>query len=316
MLEVLGVTPDEDRVYRMLLTVTRVTGERVARATSLSPEQAHAVLRGLVGRGLAYETGGEYEAAPPTVAEQMLEEKVSALRSAQSAVLELQRAYRERQRTVDDVIEVVDNADEVAVWAGRIQAEATGEVLAFARLPLVTMDPADPGATATSPQVASRTVWDSEVLALPGWLETIEQYHWRRDAIRSYDNVPFKLIIVDRAVAMLPFSRSSDGSTSIAIVRGSVLLDALIALFESVWSAATPLLIGPNSSSMPTASPLGPEDGRLLSLLLAGLTDEAIAAHQGVSTRTVQRRVQSLMSAAHARTRLQLAWHAGRSGWL
>jgi DNA-binding NarL/FixJ family response regulator len=121
-------------------------------------------------------------------------------------------------------------------------------------------------------------------------------------------------VIVDRAVAILPFSRDNDGSSSIAIVRGSTLLDALIALFEQVWSVATPLLIG--SESSPADSPLSAEDGRLLSLMLAGLTDEAIAARQGVSTRTVQRRVQALMSAAHARTRLQLAWHAGRSGWL
>jgi hypothetical protein len=115
--------------------------------------------------------------------------------------------------------------------------------------------------TATSPQVASRTVWDSEVLALPGCLELIEQYHWSRDAVRSYDNVPFKLVIVDRAVAILPFNRDGDGSASITIVRGSALLDALIALFESVWSAATPLLIGPSSSPTPAASPLRPRTG-------------------------------------------------------
>jgi DNA-binding CsgD family transcriptional regulator len=149
---------------------------------------------------------------------------------------------------------------------------------------------------------------------MPGWLQTIERYHWATDEVRSYDRVPFKLVIVDRTVAILPFSRDTDGSSSIAIVRGSTLLDALIALFEQVWSVATPLLIG--SESSPADSPLSAEDGRLLSLMLAGLTDEAIAARQSVSTRTVQRRVQALMSAAHARTRLQLAWHAGRSGWL
>jgi DNA-binding NarL/FixJ family response regulator len=76
-------------------------------------------------------------------------------------------------------------------------------------------------------------------------------------------------------------------------------------------------VIGPNSDpALSPDSPLSVDDGRLLSQLLAGLTDEAIAAHQGVSVRTVQRRVQALMSAAQARTRMQLAWHAGRSGWL
>jgi len=54
----------------------------------------------------------------------------------------------------------------------------------------------------------------------------------------------------------------------------------------------------------------------LLSLLLSGLTDEAIAAHRGTSVRTVQRRVHALMDLAHVRTRMQLAWEAARQGWV
>lgn len=317
MLAALGATSEEDRAYRNLLTVTNATLESVATATGLDVELARTALDGLVQRGLAYETDGRYEAAPPQVAERLIEDRISSLREAQSTIHDLRLVYREWHRAVDDVIEVISDADEAFNRTARIQAEATTEILALARLPIINVDPDDPGATATSLRVASRTVWDSEVLAQPGWLEIIEQHHWPRDEIRSYQGVPLKLLIVDQTVAMLPFNRGSDGRSSVAIVHGSVLLDALIALFESIWAAAAPLLIGPDSGSiMPVGSPLSAEEGRLLSLLLAGLTDEAIAAREGVSTRTIQRRVQALMTAAHARTRMQLAWHAGRSRWL
>ena len=317
MLAALGATSEEDRAYRHLLTVAHATLESVATATGLEVGPATTALHGLVQRGLAYSADGRYEAAPPQVAERLIEDRISSLREAQSTIHDLRLVYRERHRAVDDVIEVISDAGEALTRVARIQREASSEILAFARLPLITMNPDDPGATATSQQVASRTVWDSEALAVPGWLEMIERHHWPRDEIRSYEGVPLKLVIIDRRVALLPFNPSSDVRSSVAIVHGSVLLEALIALFESVWAAAAPLLIGPNSgSAMPAGSPLSAEEGRLLSLLLAGLTDEAIAAREGVSTPTIQRRVQALMTAAHARTRMQLAWHAGFSRWL
>ncbi|MEU4607269.1 LuxR C-terminal-related transcriptional regulator [Kribbella sp. NPDC023972] len=55
---------------------------------------------------------------------------------------------------------------------------------------------------------------------------------------------------------------------------------------------------------------------RLLGLLLAGLTDQAVANQLNLSTRTVQRRVRALMDMVAADTRLQLGFHAARRGWI
>ena len=54
----------------------------------------------------------------------------------------------------------------------------------------------------------------------------------------------------------------------------------------------------------------------MLSLLLAGLSDEAIALHRRMSVRTVQRKVHALMEVANVRTRMQLAWEAAHRRWL
>jgi DNA-binding NarL/FixJ family response regulator len=58
------------------------------------------------------------------------------------------------------------------------------------------------------------------------------------------------------------------------------------------------------------------QDRTILSLMLAGVTDDTVARQLGVSTRTVQRRVSELMTAAGARTRMQLGWHAATHQWL
>jgi DNA-binding NarL/FixJ family response regulator len=50
------------------------------------------------------------------------------------------------------------------------------------------------------------------------------------------------------------------------------------------------------------------DDRHLLSLLVAGLTDEAAGARLGISRRTVARRVQQLMERTNSRSRLQLGW--------
>ena len=57
-------------------------------------------------------------------------------------------------------------------------------------------------------------------------------------------------------------------------------------------------------------------DARILGLLLAGLTDQAVANQLGLSMRTVQRRVRALMDRVSADTRLQLGFHAARNNWL
>ncbi|WP_374112699.1 hypothetical protein [Streptomyces sp. MNU89] len=61
----------------------------------------------------------------------------------------------------------------------------------------------------------------------------------------------------------------------------------------------------------------GPDavDLRILSLLLAGLTDASAAKQLDLGLRTVQRRVKRLMEIAGVSTRLQLGWHACEHGW-
>ena len=56
-------------------------------------------------------------------------------------------------------------------------------------------------------------------------------------------------------------------------------------------------------------------DAQVLSLLLSGLNDQAMAFHLEASLRTIQRRVRHLMDLVGVETRMQLGWQAARLGW-
>jgi DNA-binding NarL/FixJ family response regulator len=99
------------------------------------------------------------------------------------------------------------------------------------------------------------------------------------------------------------------------LVHRSTLLDALAGYFDLIWSQAVPLTLEPGRAAA-NGSPLSPEDQTLLAMLLAGLTDQAIAARLGLGHRSVQRRVRALMDLAGVETRVQLGWHAHRNAWL
>ncbi|MGW3509314.1 response regulator transcription factor [Streptomyces sp. NPDC000994] len=101
-----------------------------------------------------------------------------------------------------------------------------------------------------------------------------------------------------------------DARASSALVVGDTLLrNALIPLFEPVWDRAMP--IAPSRPGEPTD-----EDRELLTLLAAGLKDEAIARRQGVHVHTARRRISRLLQTLNAETRFQAGVQALRRGWL
>jgi DNA-binding NarL/FixJ family response regulator len=127
------------------------------------------------------------------------------------------------------------------------------------------------------------------------------------------------MVLVDRSTAIIPLAPMPSRDEPSAIpVHGSGLLDALATLFDRIWATATPLTVGedgPVRADRPMTAP-SRQDKQLPTLLLAGLTDQAIASQLGTSTRTVQRRVRDLIESAGVRTRLQLIRQAAHRGWL
>ena len=77
------------------------------------------------------------------------------------------------------------------------------------------------------------------------------------------------------------------------------LVEALQWLFEAVWDNAVPI-----AAAVPSDS--DPRRQMLVSLLMAGSTDSAIASNLGVNVRSVRRWIAELMDQLGVTTRLQL----------
>jgi DNA-binding CsgD family transcriptional regulator len=163
--------------------------------------------------------------------------------------------------------------------------------------------------------VYRRVIFETGALEVPGALDAIREGMSWDGEVRVHTKLPLKMLAIDRSVALVPLAQHDTTPLGVLVYQSAVL-DGLLALFEYVWDQAVTLPMLDGYAAPAADTTLSPEDRQLLSLLLAGLTDEAIAAHFRISARTVQRKVHALMEVANVRTRMQLAWEAARQGWL
>ena len=94
------------------------------------------------------------------------------------------------------------------------------------------------------------------------------------------------------------------------MVHASGLLQALAGLFETLWTLGVPV------STTTPATQLSHGDRKIITLMAAGLTDEAIARRLNLSRRTVVRRIAVLLDRLGATTRFQAGVQAANRGWL
>jgi len=155
-----------------------------------------------------------------------------------------------------------------------------------------------------------RDIYDAEAIHAEGMLRHLREVGAAGEASRTLPKVPLKLVIGDDDVALLAIEDDSARALHTVRIGRSGLLRDVIEVFETLWSLATPI----PDRAFPNRSPGDPSRGdcRLLSLLAAGATDDAIARELGISLRTVQRRVRRLEDMLGARTRFQAGIQAAR----
>jgi sugar-specific transcriptional regulator TrmB len=302
MLEPLGVAPDAESVYRILLRNPRATVSELTALAGRSARWTRASVGTLEALGLVSRLPGRparLVATPPDTAVDVLvarrETEVAAIRRAATALLaELPTEQRHRP---EDQLRIVFGKEAVAAQFLQLQQAATTDLCVLDRPPYA-QDPAQQNPaeqTLLARGVRVRGIYAPEALEVPGALELMREAVASGEEARVYVDVPLKLAIADRSMAILPFTGKTSGMIDSAlVVYAPTLLDALGKLFDLLWQVAEPVL--------PAIE--GPDD-RLLSLLAAGLKDEAIARQLGVSLRTVHRRTSELAASLGARTRFQ-----------
>ncbi|GAA3959128.1 LuxR family transcriptional regulator [Streptomyces marokkonensis] len=323
VLGVLGLEDTHESAYRALVSVGAADVPDLARRLALGEQDTERALRRLEQNGLAAQSSarpGRWVAAPPGVAlGALLTQQRHELEKAELAAALLAEEYRAAaaEPAVHDLVEVVTGAAAVAQRFLQLQLGASEEVCA-----LVTDNPVavtgmenDAEEQATGRGVRYRVVVERSVLDQPNGITELTAALGREEQVRVVDQVPTKLVVADRALALVPLTARSSEPAAL-VVHASGLLELLSGLFESVWRGALPLRLG--ASGVREHDPDGPDgtDLEILSLLLAGLTDASVAKQLDLGLRTVQRRVKRLMELAGVTTRLQLGWHAYERDWV
>jgi sugar-specific transcriptional regulator TrmB/DNA-binding CsgD family transcriptional regulator len=321
----LGLSGDEEGLYRALVEFPSATPAALSSTTGMPSTDVETLLKSLTAQGLVARTGsttdGRYVAASPAIAlGPLVRQRREDLRRAELELAALTERYfvSAADRTAGDLVEVVTGVELIAKRFQQLQAGAREEVRALVTMRTMAVPRAENPAEDEGVRrgVKYRVVMERGILDQAGAeADTIGALR-SGEEVRVLERVPIKLLIADKTHAMVPMDR--DGSTAAALlVHRSGLLDALLALFDAAWERGRPLRI--DAETLAETEPpdgIDDDDRRILVLLLAGLTDASVASQLNLSMRTVQRRVRELMDLAGVHTRLQLGWHAARHGWV
>lgn len=338
MLDVIGLTPAEEELYRCLLQLTTARPDELAGRLGRPRAQVVEQVEALRAKGLVQPTGNDPDAplrptAPDVALGATLLRRQEDLEAARRRVTQLAEEYRSglRRHHVDHLVEVIRGGRMLRDRLRDMQNSARDEVLWFCRAnPLAMAGPENVEEfDALARGVSYRAIYERDLLLEPGALADLAKGVAAGEQARVLDRLPVRLAIVDARTAICPLVPDRDGGEpSAAVIGRSQLLDALLALFESHWRMATRLRLDdplpvaatehrrdeddrPADGYQPDA-----EEARLLSLFVAGVPDKSIASQLGVSRRTVQRRLADLMAAAGVDTRPGLAFQVARRGWL
>ncbi len=320
LLEGIGLDAGQERIYLALLAAPARDAAELAARTGLPEERAAAALGALLASGLA-EDGpagpGAVRAAPPEVSLGLrVLERMDELRRTRLAVERLAREFGDGAGAGESV-EVVEGARQVAERYARLQREAREEILCLTGGPAVAV-PAEANAgqrDALDAGVRYRVVYERARLE-PGSSDSpllLEEWAALGEEMRVTVEVPFKLVLSDRRRGLLLPREQHTPVPRAVLLREGLVLEAMVWLFHKVWESALPV---PAALQVVADGPLSSDDQHLLSLLLAGYTDRAVASQLGLSMRTVQRRVHRLLALAGVQTRLQLGWRAAQLHWL
>jgi DNA-binding CsgD family transcriptional regulator len=213
------------------------------------------------------------------------------------------------------VLQLVHGAKRAGLVAYELQRAATELVQAAVKPPGAVARSLDSLETFKLAEgVAYRVLYDRSALAHPAQLNVTSRMVSLGEQARMIEGVPTSLLIVDRAIALLPLTINQGCVDSAVVLRGSEMLAAMKRIFDDLWRSADALTA--EHEAAPGESGPSEQERWILSLLASGATDDTIGRLMGLSARTAHRRVRELIARLGAQTRFQAGMRAVELGWL
>ncbi|WAL72459.1 helix-turn-helix transcriptional regulator [Kitasatospora sp. YST-16] len=323
VLQAFGLSEAASLVYQALLRTPEPAEGALSAELGLSADEVHAAYRELTGLSLLRSSWDDPLTLRPVIPElglkALLAHREAELLAHRQQVEQAQAAYEiirtesasgRRFTHTEDLVGVDAIRDRLAELGARTRSQ----VLAF--IP--------GGGQSESARRTSRPL-DEELLHRGVELRTIfldsvrnhqpttDYARWlgeRGGQVRTVPSLPMRMTIVDREAAVVPLD--PERSDTATVLYGTGAVAAMCALFDLVWSGATPL--GDARSRDPHG--LSGQHYALLRILHQGETDVVAARKLGVSERTVRRLISELMDLLEARSRFQAGARAAERSWL
>jgi sugar-specific transcriptional regulator TrmB/DNA-binding CsgD family transcriptional regulator len=309
MLSALGISPGAEAVYVVLASMQSATVAEIAHLTSAEVDDALHRLEELGTLGLAAELSqGLWQALPLLeVVNALRAQRLSELETASVAAESLHSHLLAAAQTTPEIIKIVIGREAILAARRDLLGSAKKEICAFDKPPYVQARPGanEDNLNETSPEWQALERGTSlRCIYHPGFdadrLSELALFAARGEQSRTAP-VPMKLFVVDSQVALIPSMRSYSAGQELraSITRHPMLVEALQWLFETVWDASVPIITAGYTETDPRRQ-------MLISLLMTGSTDSAIASQLGINVRSVRRWISELMDELGVTTRLQL----------
>ncbi|MEV0800862.1 helix-turn-helix transcriptional regulator [Kribbella sp. NPDC050281] len=309
MLETVGVDPPDEEAYRALLTASGCGIAELAKLLDRDEREVAATVERLETLGLLTTTSDHPMRLLPTRPDVAVDALVAVRRAeldrvrAEARVLLTELRAQEQHRP-ENLVEVIVGQEAIAARFAQLLNGTLEELLVLDRPPYASKTgESEPRVhRLLSDGVVVRGIYSPDSLDRPGGVDQAYSAADAGETSRIHPQLPMKLAVFDRRAALMPLDVDQLVDSAL-VVHPCALLDALVEMFTLLWDQAVPVV--------PVVK-TDPLDARLMTLLGAGLKDDAIARQLGLSSRTVGRRVAELMETLGARTRFQAGIHAQR----
>ncbi|MFJ9815801.1 hypothetical protein ACIRU3_11085 [Streptomyces sp. NPDC101151] len=306
-LEHLGLTRDQERLYRYLLRTPRA--DHAAAEAELGIPRLSPVLDELRALGVV---DGHLVPLPPAAAVDLLlrrrVERTSRELARLDTVFDVVRELAEEARRGRPV-ELVERLETSAEVNHRIDALPDRNETMNAKLLPRSLGHSEEVAHVYRRRLAhgmiSRTLVGAPALDLPAEMAYARTMHEAGDRHRVTTERYLPLLVIDRRIAFVLVDPGEPRAAAL-MIRQTGIVAALVNLFEALWARATDL----------DALDITATEARVLRALAEYGKDETAARALSMSLRKYRAHVAELMARLGATTRFQAALRARERGWL
>jgi sugar-specific transcriptional regulator TrmB len=250
LLEDLGLSKTEAKVYLCLLGEAPLPAATIADRTGTSRSSVYLVLRSLVDKGLIDAGAGyssRYHAAPPDRALSALLERdrielENRTQQVEKVLPDLTTLFEQSSGADGELVEILRTPSLVGQRFDRLQSEARRSIDIVVRGPLQVGGANETEVEALRRGVRARAIYDDAILADPTIARNLPAWTSEGEQARVYPgSLPMKFALFDSHTVVMPLVAPGVTGVVAIIVRNHELAAALEFLFNTLWTASTPL---------------------------------------------------------------------------